>query len=302
VAADTPPRGGPAVADDPGEYRIRANVDRVVLPITVLDRKGALVGGLVQRNFAVLEDGQPQHIRTFLYRDIPVTVGLIVDSSSSMAPKRETAIIAALHFLKLSNPADEVFVVNFNDKVYFGLPDSAPFSGNPRSLRDALLAFPSQGRTALYDAVAAGLEYLGRGSKEKKALIVVSDGGDNASKRSFYQLLDAVRHSEAIVYTIGLCDERDSDRNIGVLKKLAQATGGEAFLSPAADDLPRICAHVAGVLRSQYTIGYAPANEKHDGAYRRVSVVATEPSGRRLVVRTRSGYYAPRDGPSKTIQ
>ena len=303
-AADSPARPGEPAPDATGEYRIRANVDRVVLPVTLVDRKGGLVAGLAQADFAVYEDGRPQHIRSFFYRDTPVTVGLVVDGSSSMESKRGNAMLAALHFLKLSNPADELFVVNFNEKVSFGLPESAPFTGDPVSLRDALLAFPSRGRTALYDAVAAALRRLAGGSRDKKALVVVSDGGDNASKRTFRQLLDAVQRSEAIVYTIGLLDEEAPDHDLRVLKKLARSTGGEVFLPRTAAELPAICAHIAGVLRSQYTIGYAPANENHDGAYRRIEVVATAPgSSRRLVVRTRSGYYAPLDQPpAKALQ
>jgi Ca-activated chloride channel family protein len=299
AAADSPARLEPPTPESAGEYRIRTNVDRVVLPVTVVDRKGELVPGLAQQDFAVYEDGRPQHIRSFFYRDVPVTVGLVIDGSSSMLPKRGNAILAALHFLRLSNPADEVFLVSFNEKVYFGLPEATPFSGDPSRLREALLAFPSRGRTALYDGVAAALRHLARGSRDKKALVVVSDGGDNASISSFRQLLDAVQRSDAIVYTIALLDERDSNRNIGVLKKLARSTGGEAFLPLTAAELPGICEHVAGVLRSQYTVGYAPANENHDGAYRRIEVVATAPgSGRKLVVRTRSGYYAPLDEPA----
>jgi Ca-activated chloride channel family protein len=301
-AADSGARPEAAVPET-GGFTLRAEVDRVILPITVFDAKGALVPGLVRKDFAVFEDGRPQHIRSFSYSDIPLTVGLVVDDSTSMAAKRATAILAALHFLRLSNPEDELFVVNFNERVHFGLPDSAPFSSDPSALREALLKFPSEGRTALYDAIEAGLYRLTTGTREKKALLVVSDGADNASHYTFHQLLEQVRRSEAIIYTIGVFEPGDSDENPHVLKKLAHATGGEAFFPSSPAELPAICRHIATILRSQYTIGYAPANDKHDGAYRRIRVVATAPgSNQRLVVRTRAGYYAPLDGPARVAR
>jgi len=275
-----------------GVFRISADVERVVLPVTVLDRQDRIVPNLTRDSFRIYDDGRLEAVHDFFYRDIPLTVGLVMDSSTSMLPKRTSAILAALSFVRLSNPEDQAFVVNFNEKVSFGLAEK--FSADPARLRDAFLELPCQGRTALYDAVVAATEHLSRGTRDKKALIVVSDGGDNASRHRLRETMEALQRSEAIVYTIGLYDADDPDRNPAVLKQLARPTGGEAFFPENPRDLPDILAHVAKVLRSQYTITYKPAAEAHDGRYHRIRVTATEPaSGHRLEVRTRAGYQAP---------
>jgi VWFA-related protein len=274
-----------------GAFRISADVDRVVLPVTVVDHRDRVVPNLTKDCFRIYDEGRPQAVHDFFYRDIPLTVGLVMDSSTSMMPKRGTAILAALNFVRLSNPEDQAFVVNFNEKVSFGLPEA--FSADPSRLGEAFLKLPCQGKTALYDAVLAATERLSGGTRDKKALIVVSDGGDNASRHRLQETVEALRHSEAIVYTIGLFDSDDPDRNPAVLKHLARPSGGEAFFPETPADLPAILAHVAKVLRSQYTITYAPAAEDHDGRYHRIRVIASAPDGRRLAVRTRAGYYAP---------
>ncbi len=279
-------------APSEGVFRISADVERVVLPVTVVDRQDRIVPNLTKDAFQVYDDGRLQAVHDFFHRDIPLTVGLVMDSSTSMRPKRASAILAALSFVRLSNPEDQAFVVNFNEKVSFGLSET--FSANPDRLGDAFLKLPCQGKTALYDAVVAATEHLSGGTRDKKALIVVSDGGDNASRHRLREAMDALQRSEAIVYTIGLYDADDPDRNPAVLKQLARPTGGEAFFPESPNDLPDILAHVARVLRSQYTITYAPPAEAHDGRYHHIRVTATEPaSGHRLAVRTRAGYQAP---------
>jgi VWFA-related protein len=274
-------------------------VDRVVLPVSVADHSGQLVPDLPQNDFRVYDNGRLQQIRDFAYRDIPVTVGLVMDSSSSMGPKRATAIVAALSFVRQSNPQDQIFVVDFNGKVSFSLP--MLFSSDAQRLREALLGLPCEGRTALYDAIATAAQRLSEGSRDKRALIVVSDGGDNASRRTFKQTLEVVQHSNAIVYTIGLFDANDPDRNPGVLKKLARYTGGEAFFPDHQQELPGILEHVAKVLRSQYTIVYAPTGENHDGSYHHIRVTVSAAGHRRLAVRTRAGYYAPTPAPGRSV-
>jgi len=279
-------------APSEGAFRISADVERVILPVTVVDRQDRTVPNLTKESFRVYDDGRLQAVHDFFHRDIPLTVGLVMDSSTSMFPKRASAILAALSFVRLSNPEDQAFVVNFNEKVSFGL--SEKFSADPERLRDAFLKLPCQGKTALYDAVVAATEHLSLGTRDKKALIVVSDGGDNASRHRLREAMEALQRSEAIVYTIGLYDTDDPDRNPAVLKQLARPTGGEAFFPENPQDLPGILAHVASVLRSQYTIIYEPAAEAHDGRFHHIRVVATEPAtGHRLEVRTRAGYQAP---------
>ena len=275
------------------EYTIRVDADSVVLHATVQNRKGALVAGLGKNNFQVYEDGVLQQISYFSHEDIPVTVGLVVDNSGSMNPKRQEVIAAALAFARSSNPKDQMFVVIFNEKVSFGLPTNTPFTDQVAQLQFALSRIAADGMTALYDAVAAALEHLKKGNRDKKVLIVVSDGGDNASKHNLAQIMAMAGHPGAIIYTIGLFVVEDPDRNTRALKQLAGATGGEAFLPDSLRDVLPICERIAHDIRNQYTIAYSPTNRKQDGTYRVIQVKAGAPGRGRVFVRTRAGYYAP---------
>ena len=288
-----PQESSPAQIRQGDEYTIRVNADSVVLHATVQNRKGTLVAGLGKDNFQVYEDGILQQIDYFSHEDIPVTVGLVVDNSGSMRPKRPEVIAAALAFARSSNPQDQMFVVNFNENVSFGLPDNTPFTDQAGQLRDALSSIDANGMTALYDAVAVALEHLKKGNRDKKVLIVVSDGGDNASKHNLGQVLAMAGQSDAIIYTIGLFIAEDLDQNPSVLKQLAKETGGEAFLPESVSDVLPICERIARDIRNQYTIAYSPTNRKQDGTYRVIHVKAGAPGRGRLFVRTRAGYYAP---------
>ena len=277
-----------------GPYVIQGNVDLVVLRATVRDRKGAPVSGLNKESFQVYEDKVLQRIESFSHDDIPVTVGLVIDSSGSMRPKRSDVIGAALAFVHSSNPEDQVFVVNFNEHVSLGLPVNVPFTSNAGHLETALSRNVITGMTALYDAIATGLEQLQKGKWDKKVLVVVSDGGDNASKRHLAQVMSLVNQSNAVIYTMGIFDETDEDRNPRVLKQLSRASGGEAFFPKTLQGILPICEQIAHDIRSQYTITFVPTNKKQDGTYRSIDVKAHEPSrGGRLSVSTRAGYSAP---------
>jgi VWFA-related protein len=277
-----------------GSYAIRTNVDLVVLQATVRDHKGAPVPGLLKENFQVYEDKAPQQIESFSHEDVPVTVGLVVDNSGSMRPKRTDVIAAAMAFVRSSNPADQMFVVNFNEHVSLGLPAALPFTDNAAQLETALSRNAVSGMTALYDAIATGLEQLQKGKWDKKVLIVVSDGGDNASKRNLAQVLSMVNQSNAVIYTLGIFDETDEDRNPRVLSQLSRASGGEAFFPKTLQEILPICEQVAQEIRSQYSIAFVPTNRKQDGAYRTIDVKAYAPSGgRRLSVITRAGFSVP---------
>jgi VWFA-related protein len=277
-----------------GQFTVAIKVGMVVLHATVLDSKGILVSGLDRENFQVFEDGVPQQIDSFTHEDIPVTVGLVIDNSGSMGPKRSEVIAAALTFARSSNPQDQMFVVTFNEKVSFGLPDDTLFTDQTDELRVAMSRIAADGMTALYDAVAVALEHLKKGNRDKKVMIVISDGGDNASTRKLVQIMGMAKQSDAIIYTIGLFDENDPDQNPGALKQLAKATGGEAFLPGTVKHVVPICERIARDIRNQYTIAYVPANGKQDGTYRVIQVKAGAPGRGRLEVRTRAGYYAPR--------
>jgi VWFA-related protein len=280
--------------DQVGPYTIRTNVDLVVLQATVRDHKGAPVSGLSQENFQVYENKVLQPIESFSHEDVPVTIGLVIDNSGSMRPKRSDVIAAALAFARSSNPEDQIFVVNFNEHVSLGLPANMPFTSNAAQLEKALTRNVITGMTALYDAVAVGLEQLQKGKWDKKVLIVVSDGGDDASKRKLAQVLSMVNQSNAAIYTMGIFDETDEDRNPRVLKQLSRASGGEAFFPKILQEILPICELIAHDIRSQYTVTFVPTNKKHDGTYRTIEVKAHESSGgRRLSVSTRAGYSAP---------
>jgi len=283
------PTGKPQV--DP--YTIKVSVEMVVLSATVRNHKGTPVSGLDKDDFQVYEDGVRQEIKYFSHEDIPVTVGLVVDNSGSMAPKLTEVIAAALAFARSSNPQDQMFVVNFNEHVSFALPHDTPFTDQQESLKVALSRINADGRTALYDAVVAALEHLKAGNRDKRVLVVVSDGADNASKHTLAQVLDMAGRSNAIVYTLGLFDPDDPDKNPGVLKRIAQATGGEAFLPESLGEVVPICQRIAHDIRNQYTIAYVPTNGKLDGTFRAIQIKAGATGRGRLFVRTRPGYNAP---------
>ena len=274
-------------------YKISVSVDSVVLHATVENHSGAPVSGLGKHDFKVYEDGALQRIEYYSHEDIPVTVGLVLDNSGSMRPKRAEVIAAAMAFARSSNPQDQMFVVHFNEYVSFGLPSNIPFTDQTGQLQVALSRIKTNGETALYDALAAALEHLRKGNRDKRVLIVISDGGDNASKYNLGQILTMAGQSDAIIYTIGIYTEEDPDRNLKALRQLSKATGGEAFFPQSVPEVVPLCERIAHDIRNQYTIAYAPANRMQDGAYRVIRVKATAPGRGRLSVRTRAGYYAP---------
>jgi VWFA-related protein len=272
------------------EFTIRSDVRLVLLDVSVKDSKGGLVSGLTQDEFTVLEDGKPQKITQFANQDIPVTVGVVVDESGSMRPKRAETITAALTFLTASNPQDEVFVINFNDKVYHGLPDTVLFSDDINLLRNALMGTLPEGRTALYDALFASLHQLDMGRKGKKTLVVISDGGDNISSHTRKEVQAKVDESLATIYTVGIFDNDDPDRNPDVLKWIASVSGGVAYFPEKLDGIVPICKQIAKDIRSRYTIGYIPAEGKA-GALRHLKVVVAQSADRgKLTARTRTQY------------
>jgi Ca-activated chloride channel homolog len=276
-----------------GQQAFRVEVALVVLPVTVTDHKGGLISGLTQDNFTVYEDGNQQAITQFSHDDVPITVGLVLDNSGSMGKNRAAVAQAATEFLSRSNPQDELFVVNFNQHVSLGLPESVPFTSNVAQLRQAVERGPARGTTAMYDALDVALNHLALGTTMRKALILISDGGDNASHQRFPQVLDAAQHNAAIVYCIGLVSEDAEEVNPGVLKRLAKATGGQAYFPDSPSKLPAISEEIARDLREQYTLAYVPSNSHRDGGYRTIRVYVKAPGRGKLLVRTRAGYYAP---------
>ena len=293
---------GPRVG--PGGYTISVDVNLVILYASVRDKAGRRIKELVKENFKVYEDNVEQKTAVFSSSDIPVTLGIVIDDSGSMRDKRPAVAAAALAFVQTSNPQDQVFVVNFNDVFYLDTPGD--FARNIEDLKAALDKIDSRGGTALYDAGRASLDHLKLGSHDKKVLLVISDGEDNASRISYDEFFRIAQESDAVIYTIGLLGVeegsnlfklkgRGNRRAAKVLRKISQATGGAAYFPKSLDEVKSICVQVAEDIRNQYTIGYYPANTKKDGSFRQIRVEARkEGRGGRLVVRARTGYYAPR--------
>jgi len=288
-----PQKNSPSGQTQIDPYTIKVRVDMVVLTATVQNHKGTPVSGLDKNDFQVFEDGVQQQIKYFSHEDIPVTVGLVVDNSGSMSPKLPEVVAAALAFAHSSNPQDQMFVVNFNEHVSFGLPASTPFTDQAEPLRVALSRIKADGQTALYDAVAVALEHLKAGNRDKRVLIVISDGADNASKHNLAQVMEMAGRSDAIIYALGLFDPDDPDKNPRVLKQIAKSTGGEAFMPESLKEVVPICEKIAHDIRNQYTIAYVPTNGNQDGTFRAIQMKAEAPGTGRLVVRTRTGYTAP---------
>ncbi|HTS71688.1 MAG TPA: VWA domain-containing protein [Terriglobia bacterium] len=286
------------------EYTITVNVNEVVLHATVIDKKGHIVNDLKQDDFKVFEDGAPQTLTHFSHADIPVTMGIVIDDSGSMRNKREAVNAAALIFAKTSNPQDQVFVVNFNDVYYLDTPGD--FANTIEDLKSALDKIDSRGGTAMRDAVIASLDHLKLGNRDKKILLVITDGEDNASRYTQEELMERSQKSNAVIYTIGLLgsDETsdlfkirggEAHRAAKVLRELAEATGGEPYFPKSLDEVESTCRQIAHDIRNQYTLAYTPTNLKKDGTFRSVRVDAYMPhSKNKLVVRTRPGYFAPK--------
>jgi VWFA-related protein len=263
----------------------------VVLPVVVTDRDGRYISDLPAERFIIYDNGRRVPIELFTNQDTPVTVGLIVDASGSMRPKIAEVVAASTQFALLSNPEDELFAVRFNDTVEDLIPNR-PFmlASDVKDLETAVRSIRPDGRTALYEGIMDGLDHLAKGTRTKKVLVVISDGGDNASVSRLEAVLSRARESSAAIYTIGIYDADDVDKNPRVLKSLSEATGGERFLPKSAGELLDACARIAREIRSGYTIGYVPPAQ--DGTYHRIKLEVDPSGGRKLNVRTRPGYLA----------
>jgi Ca-activated chloride channel homolog len=274
-------------------FRISVDVDLVALQATVRDHAGHTVMELGQQDFEVFEDGAPQHIRLFRHQDTPVTVGLVIDHSGSMRVKLADVTAGARAFVRSSNSKDQMFVVNFNETVSLGLPIGMHFSDSAEQLGNAIWGAPAIGTTALYDAIVEALKRLQEGGSDKKVLLVISDGGDNASQATLDRVLKLAEQSSAMIYTIGIFDALDPDKNPRVLRRLAQESGGEAFFPTLQSDTVEICDRIARDIRDQYTIGYSSASAKQAGTYHKVRVAVRPQADGKLSVRTRAGYRVP---------
>src|SRR5437870_971359 len=294
VANPVPPPPGQNTTEKQGAT-IVSRVNLVVLHTTVLDDRQRFADGLTAQNFRVFEDKIEQKLSLFKREDVPVSMGLVIDNSGSMRDKRPKVNEAALTLVQASNPQDEVFVVNFNDDFYLDLDKD--FTSSVPELKEALERIDSRGSTALYDAIVGSIDHLKKAGRDKKVLLVVTDGEDNASRNSLEKMIREVQKTDTVIYTIGLLgqeNKKEAKRARKVLEQIAAASGGLAYLPENVDDVHNICEQVAHDIRNQYILAYYSSNTRRDGTFRAVTVDVIPPRGRgKLVARTRNGYYAP---------
>ena len=272
----------------------RSESDLVVLHVNVFDGDSDAVPDLPRSAFLVVEDGEPQTITFFNNADVPVAVGLVIDNSSSMIARHKMVERGAEAFAGSSHREDEVFSIVFNEHVQLGLPPTVKFTTNPVLARASLMRFPAGGMTALHDAVIAGIEHLQEATHQKRVLIVLSDGKDNASQHSEDDMLQRAARSDAIIYTVSTARLGTGQSNPGLMRELAEATGGVAFFPRNEQQVVEAFTEIAGNIRRGYSIGYTPTNTEHDGRYRRVRVMVRVPGRNNLKVNARDGYLAPR--------
>lgn len=277
--------------NDDGVFVFRKDVDEVLLHATVVDDHKHIITNLDKSAFTVYEDGKPQNIISFHHIDIPVDMGIVIDNSGSMREKRAKVNQAALNLVRSSNPKDEVFVVNFNDEQYL----DQDFTNNLLKLKEALEKIDARGGTALYDAVVASADHMKQnGRLEKKVLFVVTDGEDNASSDTLEQAVKQLQQENGpVIYAIGILgDEEHPRRAKKALEILCERTGGIAFFPKTLDEVDEISRTIANDIRNQYAIGYKPTNPKGTGGFRQVRVDAKAKGHGKLIVRTKTGYYA----------
>ncbi len=278
-------RVGLASAQPAGEWKIVSDVSLVVVDVGVRDRQGQPVPGLSKDAFRVLDNGQPRPLAAFSREDAPVSVGLAVDCSGSMQRKRGELLAAAAGLVEASHPEDETFLVTFNDWV------RSPPSGTPALLRRMLEATAVEGRTALFDGMKTALQRLAGGKWERKTLVVISDGADNASQTTRSEILRLALRAHATIYTIGILDDWEPDRSPAVLREIASLTGGAAHIDVPAAELTDVCRRVAAEIRSRYMIAFHAAQPSREQV-RRIRIEVTAPFATRVSAR-RSYLAAP---------
>lgn len=296
MAAFASPLG--AQDDGPAKFTIGARL--VVLHATVVDRKGNLVTDLPQKAFRVFEDGVEQPLKVFKREDAPVSMGIIVDNSGSMRDKRKKVEDAAMALVSASNPQDEVFVVNFSDESYLDVD----FTNNMKKLEEGVARIDSRGGTAMRDAIDISMDHLKKKAKrDKKVLVVVTDGNDNASQITLEKLIQKAQQREVLIYTIGLLEEeerRDAKKARHALNAITTATGAQAFYPDKLADVGKFTLAVAHDIRNQYTLAYSPLKQEMDGSYRQIKVLVN--ASNKPTVRTRTGYYATEEGAKTSAQ
>jgi VWFA-related protein len=272
----------------------KANAELVVLHVSVRDRSGRYITGLAKEAFTVIDDAKPQTLEMFSADEVPATVGFLIDNSNSMRPNRERVVASAVAFAGHSHPQDEIFALTFNEAVQEAWSPKVVSEINPAEFASAMSAsIVARGMTAIYDGIMSGLSRLERAKHTRQVLIVVSDGGDNASRSKLEDTLSRVHDSDATIYTVALVDPLVKDGNPRLLRRLARLTGGEAYQPRRVDDVPEAFQRISKDIRSAYTLAYVPTKGESDSAHRRrtVKVYVRSQDGRVLSVRTRDGYF-----------
>lgn len=273
------------------DVTFRTDTRLVVLNVSVFDKDGKIIKDLGKGAFKVYENGEKQTVSTFRQEDVPISLGLIIDTSASMTDKRDRVASAALAMVKASNPQDEVFIINFNEAAVL----AREFTNNTKDLENALRNLEPKGETAMRDALLLGIEHLRhRAHKDKKVLLVVTDGEDNSSMETQAHLVEVAQQNDVIIYAIGLLGAEEPEsaaRARKQLSELTQQTGGQSWFPNDVAEIANITPAIAHEIRNQYILTYTPTNLAADGTFRKIRVDVDVPGA---VVRTRSGYYAPR--------
>ena len=279
--------------DSPAPFVMSVNSDFMELHVSVVDEKDRNVGGLTIENFKVKENGIPQPITIFKHEDIPVSLGLVIDNSRSIEPRKARLDAATLAFVRQSHPDDESFVIHFD----FDARLERDFTTNLSDLEQTLAASKPFGQTAIYDALMLALDQMQKANHQKKALLLVTDGLDNASHTTFAEVLEAVKHSRVAVIVVGLLSAAEGEKAEATLTKIAEASGGRAYFPDDVDQARDMMVRAAHDLRTQYTIGYVPSDPAHDGSWRSVRLEIIPPAGskEKLEADYRHGYYRPTD-------
>ncbi len=268
----------------------RAGTALVDLHVSVLDKTGKLITGIPQTAFKVYENGVQQPIAIFNREDVPVSMGIVIDNSGSMRYKREEVAAAAMALVTSSNPQDEVFIVNFDDRPYLDLP----FTNDLKKLQAALAQLKARGGTAMRDAISGSIDYMRKkATRDKKVLLVITDGNDNPSRVTLDQAVLEARQSGVLVYCIGILADEDFGEARSAkraLKALAEASGGLDYYPRNLKEIQKITPEIAAEIRNQYVLGYQPTHTELDGTFRQIKVAVT--GFGKPQVRTRSGYYA----------
>jgi len=272
----------------------KSNVDLVLVPVTITDPMNRLVTGLDRDNFSVFEGKEAQEIKSFSSEDAPVSLGVIFDMSGSMSSKIERAREAVVEFFKTANPQDEFFMVTFADKP----EEISDFTQSIEDIQGKLVYTVPKGRTALLDAIYLGVSKMRQAKYSKKALLIISDGGDNHSRYTEGEIKSLVKEADVLVYAIGIYDHYfpTEEERLGpaLLSDVSELTGGRTFTIDNPNDLADVATKIGIELRNQYMLGYRPKNGTHDGKWRKIKVKLMPPKGLPpLRVYAKTGYYAP---------